>query len=308
MGEENNLQKKRSIPQWWSNSRRGKSLLSVFNRHKSKVEPDVVDTGGGDAKSNSSVSEGNPGQDGDSGVRPLDLELVNQRFADASESLRNMERVPGSAQAWRDMAGIYRYLYNFHPYAKVTVTVFTAASKASQIFDLMSRDDELTQLEPVAEIYGKTIARQTLECADFIVHYSETKRSWKIMGKNIKDETKMTIAHYENAPTNSVHQFQNAALRDTSLCDLAEVLDFSDMLHANGAGLHTSKQSSKTPAVITPKWCDDSGGLEALFCFDRTKEDIFAMKEYSLQLHGIWRIVILCSGEHWRVWFVIAAS
>ncbi|OJA18182.1 hypothetical protein AZE42_05298 [Rhizopogon vesiculosus] len=98
MSEENNLQKKRSIPQWWSDSRRGKSLLSVFNEHKRKVESDVVGAGGGNAESNSSVSEGNPGQDGDSGVRSLDLKLVNQRFADASEGLRNMERVTGSAR------------------------------------------------------------------------------------------------------------------------------------------------------------------------------------------------------------------
>jgi hypothetical protein len=38
----------------------------------------------------------------------------------------------------------------------------------------MNEDGRLGEIEFMQAIYGK-IARQTLECADFITHYSETK-------------------------------------------------------------------------------------------------------------------------------------
>jgi hypothetical protein len=42
----------------------------------------------------------------------------------------------------------------------------------------MNEDGRLAEIEFMQAIYGK-IARQTLECADFITHYSETKSACK---------------------------------------------------------------------------------------------------------------------------------
>jgi len=77
------------------------------------------------------------------------------------------------------------------PYAKVALSIFTCASKmifdqaediavssllakVSDIYCFMLKDDALTRIPSMPTLYGK-IARQTLECADFIVHYSEAK-------------------------------------------------------------------------------------------------------------------------------------
>lgn len=77
------------------------------------------------------------------------------------------------------------------PYAKVALSIFTCASKmifdqaediavssllakVSDIYCFMLKDDALARIPSMPTLYGK-IARQTLECADFIVHYSEAK-------------------------------------------------------------------------------------------------------------------------------------
>ena len=46
--------------------------------------------------------------------------------------------------------------------------------KVSEVFAFMGEKEELAKITSMLAIYGK-IARQTLECADFITHYSETK-------------------------------------------------------------------------------------------------------------------------------------
>ncbi|OJA15243.1 hypothetical protein AZE42_11550, partial [Rhizopogon vesiculosus] len=79
-----------------------------------------------------------------------------------------------------------------HPYAKVALSILTSASqmildqadrddavssllsKVSEVFAFMTEEEELAKITSMLAVYGK-IARQTLECADFIIHYSETK-------------------------------------------------------------------------------------------------------------------------------------
>jgi len=46
--------------------------------------------------------------------------------------------------------------------------------RLSEIYTFMNEDKRLANIPSMQMLYGK-IARQTLECADFIVHYSETK-------------------------------------------------------------------------------------------------------------------------------------
>jgi len=46
--------------------------------------------------------------------------------------------------------------------------------RLSGVYTFMNDDKRLAEIPYMQAFYGK-IARQTLECADFIVHYSETK-------------------------------------------------------------------------------------------------------------------------------------
>jgi len=46
--------------------------------------------------------------------------------------------------------------------------------RLSEVYTLMNDDTRLAEIPSMQALYGK-IARQTLECADFIIHYSETK-------------------------------------------------------------------------------------------------------------------------------------
>jgi len=50
--------------------------------------------------------------------------------------------------------------------------------KLSEVYAFMIEDGRVDKIATMQELYGK-LARQTLECADFIVHYSETKSARK---------------------------------------------------------------------------------------------------------------------------------
>jgi hypothetical protein len=52
--------------------------------------------------------------------------------------------------------------------------VFSLLEKMSEVYTLMTEQEVLKDISSVLPIYLK-IAQQTQECADFIVHYSETK-------------------------------------------------------------------------------------------------------------------------------------
>ena len=43
----------------------------------------------------------------------------------------------------------------------------------SEVYTFMNEDKRVAEIPSMQALYGK-IARQTLECADFIAHYSET--------------------------------------------------------------------------------------------------------------------------------------
>jgi hypothetical protein len=47
-------------------------------------------------------------------------------------------------------------------------------TKVSDVYAFIMEEEELAKIESKLAIYGK-IAKQTLECADFITHYPETK-------------------------------------------------------------------------------------------------------------------------------------
>jgi hypothetical protein len=58
--------------------------------------------------------------------------------------------------------------------AERDVAVVDLLSKVSEVYALMTKIEEFGEIASMVAICGQ-IARQTLECADFIAHYSETK-------------------------------------------------------------------------------------------------------------------------------------
>jgi hypothetical protein len=54
------------------------------------------------------------------------------------------------------------------------VAVSDLLKKISEVYTLITEEEELAKIQSMLAIYGK-IAQQILECADFICHYSETK-------------------------------------------------------------------------------------------------------------------------------------
>jgi hypothetical protein len=57
-------------------------------------------------------------------------------------------------------------------------TVSSLLSKISEVYAFIMEEEEFTKIESMLTRYGK-IVQQTLECADFISHYSETKSACK---------------------------------------------------------------------------------------------------------------------------------
>jgi hypothetical protein len=54
------------------------------------------------------------------------------------------------------------------------IAVSCLLSKISGVYALLTEGEGLARIASMLEICGK-IARQTLECADFVVHYSDMK-------------------------------------------------------------------------------------------------------------------------------------
>ncbi|KIK33561.1 hypothetical protein CY34DRAFT_35281, partial [Suillus luteus UH-Slu-Lm8-n1] len=157
---------------------------------------------------------------------------------------------------------IVNEIANVHPYAKVALSIFTCASKMildqadrddavsrllskiSEVFTFITEEKELMKIQSMLATYGK-IAQQTLECADFIRHYAETKSVWIRLGKHVFDETDATIQSYNDVLDSLMQQFRDLAARDTVV-----------IAH------HMGKTN----------WYIDQGGLGSCFCFDRTRQ------------------------------------
>jgi hypothetical protein len=60
--------------------------------------------------------------------------------------------------------------------ANCDVAVCGLLTKISDVYAFIMEEEELAELKSMLAIYGK-IAKQMLECADFICHYSEMKNA-----------------------------------------------------------------------------------------------------------------------------------
>ncbi|KAG1794911.1 uncharacterized protein HD556DRAFT_410835 [Suillus plorans] len=160
-------------------------------------------------------------------------------------------------------------LADVHPYAKVALSIFTFASKMildqadrdaavsrllskiSDIYVLLVEGDRLARISSMLEIYGK-IARQTLECADFVIHYSDMQNFWRRLGKHVLSETEATMQCYNEVLDNLMQQFRDQMALTTieTVHRIAEDLDVSGMEYVAGAGRNTKNCLSGTREYI----------------------------------------------------------
>ncbi|KAG2064689.1 WD40 repeat-like protein [Suillus decipiens] len=296
-----------------------------------------------------STLEPNPEPSSNSGiVEPSSTnKVVNKAIANASKGLADIGQVPTIVQHASSMSAdipsvsgaidtfsvflkslkafntVANEIANIHPYAKAALSIFTCAStrnstfalrltklyRLSEVYTFITEDEELTKIQSMVAVYEK-IAQQTLECADFISHYSETKSAWMRLGKHVFDETDATIRSYNNVLDSLMQQFRDKAARDTVVIvhHIADSLDLFGMECATGAGLNPSKcclpdtrqdllkdiqnwirsTEAGTPQVLwlsgtagkgksavahtIAKWHIENGGVGACFCFDRTQQ------------------------------------
>ncbi|KAG2753049.1 hypothetical protein P692DRAFT_20908539, partial [Suillus brevipes Sb2] len=151
-------------------------------------------------------------------------------------------------------------LADVHPYAKAALSIFTCASKMildqanrdtavscllskiSGVYALLTEGEGLARIASMLEICGK-IARQTLECADFVVHYSDMKSFWRRLGKHVFSETEAAIQRHNEAFDSLMQEFRHKMALTTveTVHRMAEDLDVSGMEYVPGAGRNTSK-------------------------------------------------------------------
>ncbi|KAJ8596212.1 hypothetical protein M405DRAFT_782001 [Rhizopogon salebrosus TDB-379] len=206
------------------------------------------------------------------------------------------------------------------PYAKTALSILTRASKMilnqanldgaaldllskiSAVYVLTMESDSLARLPFILEIFT-TMARHTLKCAEFVVHYSETKSFWK-RNKHASKGADAGIDSYSTVLEGLVQQFRIGATTREPAGDS----DLSSMEYVAGAGLDTSKRclhdtrndllseikswirttGEDVPRVLwlsgaagkgkssiahtIASWSSELGGLGACFCFDLTRQ------------------------------------
>ena len=106
--------------------------------------------------------------------------------------------------------------------------------KLSEVYNFMN-EDRLAEIEKMQVVCGK-LARQTQECADFIVHYADRKSACESnalcrnhltpsvvsftgerLAKDLLKETETVIKSYNDALDALMQQFRDHAVRSTVL-------------------------------------------------------------------------------------------
>ncbi|KAG1800887.1 uncharacterized protein HD556DRAFT_967441 [Suillus plorans] len=277
---------------------------------------------------NERIANANKGLAGASHVSTIlqDTSSATNNLPSVSDTVDTFSVLLKPLKAFNSIANA---IADVHPYAKVALSIFTCASKMildqadrdvavslllskiSEVYTFITEEEELAKIQSMLAIYGK-IAQQTLECADFISHYSETKSAWIRLGKHVFDETDATIQNYSSVLGSLMQQFRDRAARDTVVIvhrmGMTESLDLVGMEYAMGAGLNTSKcclpntrqdllkdiqnwissteegaprilwlsgtagKGKSAVAHTIANWYIEHGGLGSCFCFDRTRQ------------------------------------
>ncbi|KAH7905203.1 hypothetical protein BJ138DRAFT_1165211, partial [Hygrophoropsis aurantiaca] len=169
-----------------------------------------------------------------------------------------------------------------HPYAKIALGVLSTASKIilaqdsrdeavlrlltklDQVYSFVSQDDTLAQMSSMRTIVAR-IAQVTMECAEFIRSFAETKGFWTRLGKNVLSETNDKIQGYSDTLEGLMQQFRDQVTRDTAafIHRADEFMDLNGIICASGAGLITGKRclpNTRTEILAEiSNWINSSG-------------------------------------------------
>ncbi|KAG2742087.1 hypothetical protein P692DRAFT_20749482, partial [Suillus brevipes Sb2] len=178
------------------------------------------------------------------------IRLVSGKVENVASASDHLQSVPDTIDSFSKILKTFEKFHsvattltNVHPYAKVALGIFTCASK--MIFDQANRDDQVSRLLlKISEVYAllmegeglariasmpeicEKIARQTLECADFVVHYSDMKSfcesfarqrrpktqyffTGQRLRKQVFDETDAMIQRHNEVLDNLMQQFRD---------------------------------------------------------------------------------------------------
>jgi len=106
--------------------------------------------------------------------------------------------------------------------------------KLSEVYAFMNEDGRLDKIATMQELYGK-LARQTLECADFIDHYSETKSTCKSSPlRSSSLDTQCVISYTGRRLARNVFKETDALIQRYNAVLDALMMQCRDGVRANG--------------------------------------------------------------------------
>ena len=135
--------------------------------------------------------------------------------------------------------------------AKLDNDVRGLLGNVSEVYTFMKEDGRLAEVPSMKELFGK-LARQTLECADFIVHYSEIQSACKPislhhrlnfrfsisshcvgkrMGKNMFADTNGEVQNFSKVLDSLMQQFRDRATREI-IIDVHRMSKISPHVHS----------------------------------------------------------------------------
>ncbi|CCM00585.1 uncharacterized protein FIBRA_02621 [Fibroporia radiculosa] len=189
--------------------------------------------------------------------------------------------------------------------------LFDLLKSIADIYGELVADKEfLGDCRIAAELVVEKLARQLLECADFITHYSEKLVFWNKLGKDADRETCASVQHFQEILNSFMQDIRRHTFNEKSPTVYRGVLDIdlSGLEYTSAAGVNESKQclpgsrrevlseiqdwihitredskkvfwlsgmAGKGKSAIAhtiARWADERGNLGSCFCFDRTRK------------------------------------
>ncbi|KIM57165.1 hypothetical protein SCLCIDRAFT_29012 [Scleroderma citrinum Foug A] len=167
-----------------------------------------------------------------------------------------------------------------HPYTQMSLTALTVAAqlilsqadidddmndllaKISHTYHFLMENETLAEIDIVKEMLAQ-IAQVVQQCAQFIANYSETKKFWMTLGKDVPSERKIMTDKYKTGLDSLMDQFRNG--EHTHIRVSARPIGDTEGLHnlvcATGVGVDTRKlcAEGRGTEILTEiiDWIDD---------------------------------------------------
>ncbi|KIM50830.1 hypothetical protein SCLCIDRAFT_33957 [Scleroderma citrinum Foug A] len=201
------------------------------------------------------------------------LESINS--TNTSGNVTNMYLYP-----LRVFDSVVTQITKMHPYTQISLTTLTVAAqlilsqmnldedmddlmaKIGQTYHFLMEDGTLAAIDIMKEMLAQ-IAQVVQQCAQFITSYSETKKFWMRLGKDVPSERKIMIDKYKIGLDSVMGQFRKG--EHTHIHVSARPIGDTEGLHnlvcATGVGVDTRKLCAEGRRTDILKeitdWIDD---------------------------------------------------